>query len=118
MEETGRKAGVCSSRMQNLNLIDWRLVGLSSLWILGLAIVLSALGFADYHAAAEKKHLRAILGRPAYRLATDGGLLLLCLGLLGLSASWWERMIWAILALAFLAYTVLAARDLRRDREE
>ena len=104
--------------MQNLNLIDWRLVGLSSLWILGLAVVLSALGFADYRAATEKERLRAILGQPAYRLATDGGLALFCLGLLGLSASWWERLIWAILALAFLAYTVVAARDLRRGREE
>jgi len=104
--------------MQNLNLIDWRLVGLSSLWILGLALVLSALGVADYRAETQKKRLRGVLGQPAYRLATDGGLVLFCVGLLGLSASWWEGVIWAILALAFLAYTVVAARDLRKGRED
>jgi hypothetical protein len=103
--------------MQNLDLIDWRLVGLSALWIVGLAVVLSVLGFADYHAHAERRRFLATLGRPAYRLATNIGLLLFCLGLFGLSASWWERVIWAILALAFLAYAIAAARDVRKRGE-
>jgi len=36
--------------MNGLELIDWRLVGFASLWIAGLSVVLTALGFADYHA--------------------------------------------------------------------
>jgi hypothetical protein len=100
--------------MENLDLIDWRMVGFASLWILGLAALLTALGFADYHAKREGRTLRALLGEPGYQIWMDLGLALFCLGMLGSARAWWETALWAALAAAFAAYGALAVRSSRR----
>jgi hypothetical protein len=102
--------------MQNLDLIDWGLVGFSSLWIGGLAAILSALGMADYHAAVSHVPMRQVLAEAGYRVAIDLGMTLFCLGMLGLAATWWERVVWGLLAGAFLAYALTASGVLRRRR--
>ncbi|MGA2819829.1 MAG: hypothetical protein ABSF61_04125 [Anaerolineales bacterium] len=102
--------------MQNLDLIDWRLVGISSLWILGLAVVLSALGFADYCAAVHHERWRDVLGRSSYQMALNGGLALFSLGMLGSTNAWWERLLWGLLAAAFLAYGLAGLRQRLRPR--
>ena len=84
------------------------MLGFASLWILGLAVILSALGFADYHAKQGSKRLRQVLGEPGYRAAVNAGLTLFCLGMLGSSRAWWETALWGLLAAAFLVYTILA----------
>jgi len=84
------------------------MVGFASLWILGLALILTALGFADYHANQRSKRLREVLGEPDYRAAVNAGLTLFCLGLLGSSRAWWEMALWGLLAVAFLSYTFAA----------
>ena len=90
-----------ASRMSNLNLIDWRLVGFSALWITGLSIVLAALSFADYIAAQQRLRTRAVLGWPSYQAAVNVGLVLFCVGLVGSARAWWEQLLWAALAVAF-----------------
>ena len=90
--------------MTNLDLIDWGMVGFSSLWILGLAILLSVLGFAYYNADQPKTSFRGELRSEAYQKAINGALTLVCLGLLGSARAWWERIIWALLALSFLYF--------------
>jgi hypothetical protein len=102
--------------VENLGLIDWPAVGAASLWISGLAVILASLGFVDYRRATTGLKMRAVLGQPAYQLAINGGLALFCLGLLASSRTWWEATIWGLLALAFLAYTILAWRAQRRTR--
>ena len=102
--------------MENLDLIDWRMVGSAALWITGLAVILSALGFADYHAAVAGRAFRQELGRPAYRAAVHLGLMAFSLGQLGASRPWWETALWIALAAAFAAYAGHALRRLRRDR--
>jgi hypothetical protein len=87
--------------MSNLYLIDWRLVGFSALWILGLAVVLAALSYADYAAGQGRLRLRAVLARPHQQMAINAGLALFCLGLLGSARAWWESALWAVLAAAF-----------------
>ena len=87
--------------MNNLGLIDWRLVAFSALWILGLSLVLAAFSFADYTAAQQGARLRAVLGRPGYQAALNAGLLFFCLGLIGSGRAWWEQVLWAALAIAF-----------------
>src|SRR3972149_5241033 len=99
--------------MENLDLIDWRMVGFASLWILGLAMVLTALGFADYHAHVEKRQTRQVLRRPGYQASIHGGLTLFCLGLFGSARTWWESLLWAMLALAFAYFTVVSLRPRR-----
>jgi len=87
------------------------MLGFASLWILGLAVILSALGFADYHASRGSKRLREVLDEPAYRAAVNAGLTLFCLGLLGSAHTWWETLLWGLLAAAFLGYTLLVFRS-------
>lgn len=94
--------------MQGLDLIPWRTVGFTALWILGLAVILTLLGFADYHAGVEGTRARQILHRPVYRAGINGGLTLFCLGLLGSSGAWWETILWGLLTLGF-AYTAWRA---------
>ncbi|MCK5642637.1 MAG: hypothetical protein KAJ19_17650 [Gammaproteobacteria bacterium] len=87
--------------MENLDLIDWRMVGFSSLWILGLSIILTVLGFADYHAKTRKRRFREELRGVEYQRLINIGLALFCLGLLGSSSTWWEKVLWGLLALSF-----------------
>ena len=90
--------------MENLNLIDWTMVAFGALWIVGLAVILSALGIAYYEARQADEKLRTRLRRPGYQLAVNGGLTLFCLGMIGSAGAWWERVLWALLALAFAVY--------------
>ena len=94
--------------MSNLDLIDWRLVAFSALWLSGLAVLLAAFGFADYLAAQQHLRTRAVLAWPGAQVALHLGLLLFCLGLLGLTHPWWQQVLWALLAAAF-AYLAWAA---------
>lgn len=87
--------------MSNIALIDWRLVGFGTLWIVGLSVVLAALSFGDYVAAQQRVRLRAVLVWPEYHAAISAGLVLFCLGLIGSSRAWWEQLLWAALAIAF-----------------
>ena len=89
--------------MSNLDLIDWRLVGFSALWILGLSIVLAAFSFADYRASQAETKTRTldVLKSSGYRAAINAGLLLFCLGLLGSARAWWEGLLWLGLAAGF-----------------
>ena len=102
--------------MENLALIDWRMVGFAALWITGLAVVLSALGFADYHAAMAKSRFREEVARPTYSALINIGLVAFCLGLSGSAGAWWEAALWIALAGTFAAYGVHALRRLRRHK--
>jgi hypothetical protein len=82
-------------------LIDWRLVGFSALWILGLSVLLATISFADYTANTEGVRLRDALGRRSYQAAIYAGLTLFGFGLAGTAGSWWETAIWIVLGLAF-----------------
>jgi hypothetical protein len=94
--------------MRGLDLIPWRTVTFASLWILGLAIALTALGFADFHASQQRLRARELLRRAGYRMAINAGLALFCLGQLGSSGAWWEKALWGVLALSF-AYSAWTA---------
>ena len=99
--------------MQNLDLIDRRMVGFASLWILGLAVVLSALGFADYHARISNRRTHQVLRQAGFQAAIHGGLALFCLGLAGSAGTWWEALVWGCLALAFAYSTLVSLRSPR-----
>jgi hypothetical protein len=94
--------------MENLDLIDWRMVGFATLWIVGLAIELSVLGFVDYHAKERGERRRDLLRQPGYQIWINVGLVLFFLGVLGSSRAWWESVIWVVLAVAFAYYAFQA----------
>ena len=104
--------------MDNLDLIDWRMVGFASLWITGLALILSALGFADYHAKIEVRRFRDVVKRHGYQAAINGGLALFCIGLINSARAWWEAVIWGVLGAAFVAFTVNSMRAQRKGEGE
>ena len=102
--------------MENLNLIDWPMVVFGALWIVGLAVILSALGFAYYEAGQADEKLRKWLRRPGYQRAVNAGLTLFCLGMIGSADAIWERVLWGLLAAAFAFYTWQAGRKADRDQ--
>src|SRR5579859_1226154 len=102
--------------MSNLDLIDWRLVGFSALWLSGLSVILAAFSFADYIASQRRLRTRDVLGWPGYQAAFNGGLVLFCLGLIGSAHAWWEQLIWAVLAVAFGYQTWTAWRRRAANR--
>ena len=62
--------------------------------------------------------VREVLGLPEYQVWINLGLALFCVGLLGSARTWWEMVLWGILAAAFLIYAALAWRTLRtKDRK-
>jgi protein-tyrosine phosphatase len=104
--------------VDNLNLIDWRMVGFASLWITGLAVVLATLGFVDYSAGLADRKFRQEVGRPDYQAAINIGLTAFSLGLLGSSRTWWETALWGVLAVAFAAFAIQALRRQRQAGKE
>jgi hypothetical protein len=101
--------------MQNLDLIDWRAVGLAALWISGLAVMLSSLGFAEFRARSDSSGIRRVLEQANYQAALGAGLAMFCLGLLGSSETWWEALAWGLLAVASLAYLAGRLRTRRAN---
>ncbi len=104
--------------MENLDLIDWRMVGFASLWIIGLAMILTVLGFADYHARTKGDRIRDELRKPSYPIWINLGLTLFCLGLLGSSDAMWQAILWGLLAIVFIVLGISSYRTWRKDRSE
>jgi len=104
--------------MENLNLIDWKAVGLAALWISGLAVMLSSLGFAEFQARSDSSSVRRVLNQAHYQAALGAGLAMFCLGLLGSSESGWEALAWGLLSAASLAYLVRWLRVSRATRRD
>ena len=96
--------------LNNFTLIDWRNLFFSALWIIGLAVILSAFGFADYQAREKTLRMRRVLQLPEYTEWINAGFMLFCLGLLGLSRHWWEVVAWIGLAIWFCIKMIFALR--------
>ena len=79
-------------------MIDWWALLVNSLWILGLAVILSAFSYADWQAHRRGCRLRQVLARPGFGVSFSMGAVLFCLGLLLGGRSALERVAWAVLA--------------------
>ena len=94
-----------------LGLIDWWLVASSALWILGLGILLAALGYHDWVAHETGRRLREQFSTRSWRVSFALGMTLFCSGLeVGRHAAWWERVVWSALAVSFVWQPVQYAR--------
>lgn len=92
-------------------MIDWMNLAANALWIVGCALALATLSWASWQAAEAKEKLRTRLGRPAPQAFLNLAGLLFSAGLAATSDAMWERALWAVLAVLFLAQFVLAARQ-------
>jgi hypothetical protein len=85
----------------------------NSLWILGLAVLLAVLSRAHWIANAEGNRIRGELKRPRTQQALDLGLFLFCAGLAATGRTWWERILWGLLAAVWVFQAWLAERKKR-----
>lgn len=96
--------------------IDWFGVFSNGLWILGLAVALAAVSYADWRRRLNDPRLtlHQALGQPSFQVAWSLGLLLFCAGLAITSDARWQTVAWAVLALAFLYLGGSALLQVRR----
>lgn len=71
--------------------------------MVGLAVLLAELSWTHWAAGLRRQRWRDLLGRPAAQREAAVGLALFCAGMAMSQLSWWEHVLWAILALSFLA---------------
>ncbi|HDD24191.1 MAG TPA: hypothetical protein ENF52_02005 [Chloroflexi bacterium] len=80
-------------------MIDWVGVAFNALWVLGAALILAALSFFRYDALQRGERLRTRLAAPDCQAWLSAGMALISVSLALLSHRWWERGLWALLAL-------------------
>ncbi len=83
-------------------MIDWWNVFYNALWIIGLAIIVTAFSYNDWQAYQSGIKLRSQLKAVAFQLPLSIGLMLVSLGLALLVAAWWERLLWLVFAGLFM----------------
>jgi phosphoglycerol transferase MdoB-like AlkP superfamily enzyme len=83
------------------------------LWILGLALLLAALSWSSWLASVQSVRFRAVLARPGVQAALYLGLSLFSAGLAATAHTWWERVLWLLLTVWWLAQAWMSTR--RKD---
>ena len=91
-------------------------VMLSALWISGLSVILAALGIACYLSTENHQSLGKVFSTWNYRLTIDLGAFLFCTGLVGLVGPAWEKILWGLLGLGFIANTIWDYIEKSRSR--
>jgi hypothetical protein len=91
-----------------MNLIDWGGVAKNALWILGLAVILAGLSYADWWAGVNHQRLTTTLRSPLFQIPFNLGMMLFAAGLASTSRSWWEIGAWSVLLLLFAWQTIVS----------
>jgi len=97
-----------------MNLIDWAGVAKNALWILGLAVILAALSYADWWAGVNHQRLTVALRTPVFQTPFNLGMTLFAAGLASTSRAWWEIGAWSALLLLFAWQTITSWQAGRR----
>lgn len=74
----------------------------NALWILGLAVILATISWANWKATIALDWIHFSLAKPHIGLSMDTGGFLFCAGLAASTHRWWEQSLWVLLAAAFL----------------
>jgi hypothetical protein len=85
----------------------------NALWIAGLALLLAVLSWSHWIASTETTRFRLVLDRPRVQMALYIGLALFSAGLAATARSWWERVLWLLLTVWWLAQAWMSTR--RKD---
>src|SRR5450756_1241449 len=83
-------------------MIDWIFVCFNALWITGLSMALATFSLALYTASEQNKKPLEVVKLKGFSAFLNLGMILLCLGIGGLVGTWWERLLWGVLALGFI----------------
>jgi len=98
-----------------MNLIDWPALIRNALWILGLSVVLAAWSYVSWLAARRGVRAWRTIDWPVFEVPAAAGLALVALSLAWGATRTWERILWLVLAAAFLAQMALGWRQARRQ---
>ena len=92
----------------------------NALWIAGLALALAALSYTDWQRklAAPPRSLRQALNTPGFQAAFTLGLVLFCVGVALGDQPWWQRILWAVLAVASAWLALTAWKQHRRSNHD
>lgn len=91
-------------------MIDWFNLGANALWVIGCAVVLATLSYANWEAGLFRQKFAERLKQHSTLLVLNLGGLLICLGAALTRQEWWWIVLWGLLGLAFL---IQVARILR-----
>lgn len=78
-------------------MINWTALLFSSLWILGLSVLLAALSYHVWQAGEQQRSLTAQLNQSSFLKSAWVGLAFIAAGLLGSSRSLWETAVWLLI---------------------
>lgn len=81
-------------------MIDWLTVVAHGFWIAGLALILAALSYHYWLAEQAGHSLREQLAGPSFQKLLVGGLLLVGVGLSGISRQPWQLVMSAVVVVA------------------
>ncbi len=95
---------------------DWLVVFTNAPWILGCAIALALLSYANWRATEYHEKLRAQFARPKIRAAFDFSLVLFCIGMAATSGSALALIIWLILTILIIIQFIVDLRTLRSTK--
>ncbi len=82
-------------------MVDWKGMGETAIWVLGLAIVLAAWSWNEWWAHVHGHRLREVLGEARFQVPFSVGLFLLCVGMALTESVRWKAAVWVVLALLF-----------------
>lgn len=82
---------------------DWWLLASGATWVTGAAVVLAAASWAWWSSGIRARSLGATWSDTAWPLWHARGMVLAAIGFGTVpGAAWWERLLWAAVALAFV----------------
>ncbi len=90
--------------------MDWFGITANGLWILGLALLLSLLGFASWERSTNGGTLGSIFMSPPLNTTWNVAVAIFCLGMAATSSALWSRILWLILTI----YSVFRTWSLSR----
>jgi len=98
-----------------MSLIDWPSLVRNALWVLGLSIVLAAWSHMSWLAARRRVRAWRAVEWPVFVVPAVAGLAVFATSLAWGATRTWERVLWIILAAAFLAQMAQGWREARRQ---
>ena len=88
-------------------MIDYGKVLSTTIWILGLSVVLATISFARYESVKEKINIKKYINKRNYNVSLVIGFILFCVGIALSDPRWWAKVLWIILAIIVLLHTYI-----------
>jgi hypothetical protein len=91
-------------------MLDWKGIGVNALWVIGLALCLAAVSYADWWAHCRRISRRRAWGTSVFLTPFCAGLTLVSTSVFLGASSGIERILWAVWSLLLAGYTISAWR--------